>query len=98
MSSRELFAQSALTASTGPLERFPEFMRSGPLQSIDALCRDYSGSVEVAGGSALEGLQFPVSGAHPPVLLRSGLTVYFSDLQRMVSPAQAWLRSLEASL
>jgi hypothetical protein len=98
MASRELFAQPALTASRGPLERFPEFMRSGPLESIEALCRDYSGSLEVAGGSASDGLQFPVSGAHPSALLRSGLTVYFSDLQRMSTAAQAWLRSLEASL
>ncbi len=98
MSSRELFGLPALTASHGPLERFPEFMRSGPMQSIETLCRDYTGSVEVASGDALEGLQFPVSGAHPSALLRSGLTVYFSELHRTSSPAQAWLRSLEASL
>jgi hypothetical protein len=98
MSSRELFAQPALHTSHGPLERFPEFMRSGPLQSIDALCRDYTGNVEVAGGGAADGLQFPVSGAHPSALLRAGLTVFFPDLQRVLTPAQEWLRRLEASL
>jgi hypothetical protein len=98
MSARELFTQPALHVSHGPLERFPEFMRSGPMQSIEALCRDYAGNVEVASGGAVEGLQFPVSGAHASALLRSGLTVYFQDLQRTLPPAQAWLRSVEASL
>jgi hypothetical protein len=98
MSARELFAQPALHSSHGPLERFPEFMRSGAMQSIEALCRDYTGNVEVASGGAVDGLQFPVSGAHPSALLRSGLTVYFPELQRASPPAQAWLRGLEASL
>ena len=98
MSARELFAQPALYSSHGPLERLPEFMRSGPMQSIEALCRDFSGNVEVASGGAVEGLQFPVSGAHPTALLRSGLTVYFPDLLRSSATAQAWLRGVEASL
>src|SRR5688572_24407568 len=73
-------------------------MRSGALQSVEALCRDYSGSVEIANGSAAEGVQFAVSGAHPSALLRAGLTVYFTDLKRSVPRSQPWLRSLEASL
>jgi hypothetical protein len=32
------------------------------------------------------------------VLLKLGLTVYFSDLRRVVPPSQPWLRRLEASL
>src|SRR5882672_10447152 len=96
MSARELFAQPALHLSEGPFERFPEFMRGGPLQSLDALCRDYTGSVEVANGSSAEGVQFAVNGAHPTALLAAGLTVYFSDLKRLLPRSQPWLRSLEA--
>jgi hypothetical protein len=52
----------------------------------------------VAQGSSTDGLQFGVSGAHPTSLLRAGLTVYFTDLKRLVPRSQPWLRHLEASL
>ena len=49
---RQLFSRKELTATHGPLERFPSFMFEGALASIDALCRDYTGAVEVAQGSS----------------------------------------------
>jgi hypothetical protein len=98
MSARELFRQPALHVSEGAFERFPEFMRQGSLESIDALCRDYAGTVEVANGSSTDGVQFGLSGAHPTALLAAGLTVYFSDLKRLLPRSQPWLRDLEAAL
>jgi Cupin superfamily protein len=98
MPARQLFEQAALTATHGPLERFPHFMREGALTSVDALCRDYTGPVEVAQGTAEQGVQLSVSGAHPWGLLRAGLTVFFSDLRRSAPGSTPWLRALEASL
>lgn len=98
ISARELFSQRELFVQHGPLDRFPAFMFNGPLASTDALCREYAGSVEVSQGSELEGLQFPVSGAHPLALLRAGLTVYFADLRRLLPDSQEFLRTLESNL
>ncbi|HWA73031.1 MAG TPA: cupin-like domain-containing protein [Polyangiaceae bacterium] len=94
----ELFEKPELFVQHGPLERFPAFMRNGPMQSTDALCREYSGRLEVANGSVADGVQIAVSDAHPSVLLRLGLTVYFSDLGRTIPQSNAWLRRLEQSL
>jgi hypothetical protein len=98
ISARELFDERELFVQHGPLERFPPFMFNGPLASTDSLCREYGGAVEVSQGSELEGSQFPVSGAHPLALLRAGLTVYFSDLRRLLPASQPFLRGLESSL
>jgi hypothetical protein len=98
MSARELFAKRELFVTHGALERLPKFMFEGPLRSIDALCREYVGSVEVAQGTPEGGVQFGLSGAHPAVLLQAGLTVYFSELRRSLPASQPWLRALEASL
>ena len=98
MQARELFEQKQLTVVHGALERFPSFMFEGALSSIDALCRDYTGSVEVAQGTAEDGVQLSVSGAHPQGLLSAGLTVFFSDLKRSVPASTPWLRALESSL
>lgn len=68
------------------------------MRSVDALCRDYTGGVEVANGTAEQGVQFGLSGAHPTALLSAGLTVYFSELKRLLPDSQPWLRSLEARL
>jgi quercetin dioxygenase-like cupin family protein len=95
---RELFQKRELFVQHGPLERFPAFMYTGPMASTDALCREYSGSVEVSQGSELQGAQFGVSGAHPLALLRAGLTVYFSDLRRLLPASTAFLRELERCL
>jgi hypothetical protein len=94
----ELFAKRELFVQHGPLERFPAFMRSGPMESTESLCRAYVGGIEIASGSAADGVQIPVNDAHPAVLLKLGLTVYFSDLRRVLPPSQAWLRQLEESL
>lgn len=94
----ELFAKRELVVSHGPLERLPAFFRTGALQSIDSLCRTYMGPVEIAAGSAEAGAQLPVSDAHPSGLLRLGLTVYFTDLKRMLPASQAFTRALEHAL
>jgi hypothetical protein len=98
MTALELFAHRELFVQHGTLERFPAFMREGPMESTDSLCRHYQGGLEVANGSAAAGVQIPVNDAHPAVLLRLGLTVYFSDLKRSLPQSQPWLRQLEASL
>jgi len=82
----------------GALERLPAFMRDGPMESSESLCKSYVGSLEVAKGSVTDGIQTAVSGVHPSTLLKLGLTVYFQDLRRTIPKSNEWLRSLEASL
>lgn len=94
----ELFAGGKFVVSHGPLERFPTFLRAGPMASIDALCRHYVGPLEVAQGTTTEGVQVPVEGVHAAALLRLGLTVYFTELRRALPESRPWLRALEASL
>lgn len=94
----ELFASPELRIEHGPLERFPAFMREGLMQSIESLCKGYAGTLEVAKGSVVEGLQASVNGVHPSALLKLGLTVFFQDLRRSLPPSNEWLRRLEASL
>jgi hypothetical protein len=94
----QLFASRELVVSHGALERFPTFMREGPMASIDSLCRSYVGNLEVAKGSVVDGIQTAVNGVHPTALLRLGLTVFFSDLRRALPKSNEWLRGLEASL
>jgi Cupin-like domain len=90
--SRELFVQH------GALERFPAFMREGAMESIESLCKQYVGSLDVAKGSVADGIQTAVSGVHPTALLRLGLTVFFPELRRTLPKSGEWLRALEASL
>jgi hypothetical protein len=96
--SLELFRGGRFVVTHGALERFPAFMRSGPMASIDALCRHYVGPLEVANGTAEDGVQVPVSEAHAAALLKLGLTVYFTELRRSLPDSRPWLRALEASL
>jgi hypothetical protein len=62
---RELFAKRELFVAHGALERLPKFMFEGPLASVDALCRDYVGSVEVAQGTPEGGVQLGAARAQP---------------------------------
>jgi hypothetical protein len=94
----ELFQSRSLVVRHGALERFPAFMRTGAMENVESLCRSYVGNVEVAKGSALDGIQTPVSGVHPTALLRLGLTVFFPDLRRALPKSNEWLRGLEAAL
>jgi hypothetical protein len=94
----ELFKSPTLVVSHGALERLPTFMHSGPMSSLDSLCRAYVGPVEVANGTLQNGVQIGVSDAHPSALLRLGLTVYFTNLNRTLPQADKWLRALEATL
>jgi hypothetical protein len=94
----ELFAAKELVARHGALARLPAFMRSGLMASVDSLCRGYAGPLQVSNGSERDGVQVPVVGAHPAALLRMGLTVYFSELDRASPESEPWLRALESSL
>jgi len=94
----ELFASKELVVRHGDLERLPAFMRAGLMDSVGALCRGYSGPLQVSNGSSRDGVQIAVAGAHPSALLRLGLTVYFVELDRALPEATPWLRDLEAAL
>lgn len=98
VSARELFAKRELFATHGPLERLPAFMRTGPLESVDSLCRHYTGSLEVSQGSAEFGVQVPVRDVHASALLQLGLTVYFTELRRALPFANSWIKALERVL
>lgn len=94
----ELFTSGKVVVTHGPLERLPAFLRSGPMASIDALARHYVGPVEVAQGTATDGIQVPVADVHPTALLRLGLTVYFTELRRSLPDSREFLRALESAL
>jgi hypothetical protein len=98
ISALELFAKKELFAEHGPLERFPVFLHKGPMESIEALCRHYSGPLEVSQGTTQSGVQIPVVDAHASALLELGLTVFFADLRRALPESPRFLRALEASL
>jgi hypothetical protein len=98
ISALELFAKKELFVEHGPLERFPAFLRKGPMESIEALCRHYGGPLEVSQGSAQGGVQIPVGDAHASALLKLGLTVFFADLRRTLPESPSFLRALEACL
>ena len=94
----QLFESREFVVAHGALERFPAFMHEGPMASIESLCKSYVGGLEVAKGSVVDGIQTAVNGVHPSALLKLGLTVYFSDLKRVIARSNDWLRTLEASL
>ena len=98
MSALELFRGRAFAVSHGSVERLPAFMREGLLSSIESLCRGYTGQLDVAGGSADDGLQVPVADVNAWALLKLGLTVYFKDLRRVLPAAPAFLQQLESAL
>jgi hypothetical protein len=98
VSALELFRKKELFVTHGALERFPSFMRKGPMASFDALSRHYSGPLEVSQGSAETGVQIPIEGAHAAALLRLGLTVFYVDMKRSLPESHGWLEALEASL
>jgi 50S ribosomal protein L16 3-hydroxylase len=94
----ELFAGKELVVQHGALDRFPSFMRTGMMESIESVSRGYAGPLQVANGSAIHGVQIAVVGAHASALLRLGLTVYFTDLDRALPESNAWLRDIETAL
>jgi len=94
----ELFASKELVVQHGTLDRFPAFMRTGLMESVESVCRGYAGPLHVSNGSATDGVQIGVAGAHASALLRLGLTVYFTDLGIALPDSSAWLRDLEAAL
>ena len=97
-SALELFTRSEFTVAHGAFDRFPAFMREGPLATVANLCRHYTGPLEVAQGTAESGIQVPVRDVHATALLRLGLTVYFTDLRRSLPESRPWLKALERAL
>lgn len=96
--SMELFASRELVVQHGALDRFPAFMRTGLMESVERVCRGYVGPLQVSNGTATDGVQIDVAGAHASALLRLGLTVYFTALERSLPDSSPWLRGLEAAL
>ncbi len=94
----ELFASKELVVQHGALERFPAFMRTGLMDNVERLCRGYAGALQVSNGTATDGVQIDVAGAHASALLRLGLTVYFTQLEGALPESTAWLRGLEGAL
>jgi hypothetical protein len=94
----ELFASKELVVQNGTLDRFPAFMRTGLMESVASICRGYAGPLQVSNGSATDGVQIDVAGAHAAALLRLGMTVYFTDLDRALPDSRPWLRDLEEAL
>lgn len=98
LAAAELFKSRELVVHHGALERFPAFMREGAMESIESLCKNYVGGLEVAKGSVVDGIQTGVNGVHPTALLKLGLTVFFPEMRRALPKSNEWLRNLEASL
>jgi hypothetical protein len=98
VSALELFTQGQFAVTHGALERLPAFMREGPLSTVEALCRHYTGPLEVAQGTAEDGIQVPIRDVHATALLKLGLTVYFTDLRRSLPESLPWLKALENAL
>jgi len=98
VSARELFAQKKLVQSHGSPARFPAFMRTGLFENLDALVQKYGGGLEVANGTAADGVQVPVSDIPALALMKLGVTVFFKDIKRQVGPSRDWLKNLELAL
>jgi hypothetical protein len=94
----QLFASKRLVVQHGQVDRLPPFMRAGLLDDVETLCRGYAGALQVSNGTAKDGVQLAVAGAHASALLRLGLTVYFVELDRALPDSAPWLRRLEAAL
>ncbi len=105
-----LYRGGRVVVAHGATERLPEWMREGALSSIDQLCRDFSGPLQIAQGRTYPedaagtmnfvgaGGQTAVSGVNAAALLRLGLSVYFGELDRTVPKASSFLRSIEGAL
>lgn len=98
VSALELFANKTLVQSHGAPSRFPAFMRTGLFENLDALVQKYSGGLEVANGTASDGVQVPVSDVPALALMKLGVTVFFKDIKRLVAPSRDWLKRLELAL
>ncbi len=115
---RQLFERSALSLVAerkfvikhGEIERFPEWMRSGPLANIENLCRAHRGNYEIAHGAEEKatsaqpngfiaaGGQTSAAGSSAAAFLRLGLTVYFGQVDGLVPAGKEFLTALETAL
>lgn len=110
-STLELYRGRKVEVVHGAPERLPEWMRAGPLSSLEELCRDFRGPLQAAQGRTRAptapseassfigaGGQTPVTGTSATALLRLGLSVHFGDLERTVPAGSPFLRSIEEAL
>jgi hypothetical protein len=95
---RELFAGGEFVACHGERSRLPPFLREGLLQGAGNLCRNFTGSVQIANGDAARGAQVALGRSAAATLLDLGLTVAFDALEQHLDGAAPWLRGLEAAL
>lgn len=110
LASAQLFGERSFRVSHGPITRFPEWMRTGPLESLSALCAAHQGPLQVAQGASRgqtpdppddfvgSGAQTAISGATPQALLRLGLTVVFANMIETVPAAKSFIFDLEQAL
>lgn len=107
----ELYRGRKVEVVHGQADRLPEWMRAGPLSSLQQLCRDFKGPLQAAQGRTREpktpseagsfvgaGGQTPVSGTNAAALLRLGLSVHFGELERTVPACVPFLRAIESAL
>lgn len=106
----QLYRAKKVEVAHGSPSRLPEWMTTGVLASIEQLCKDFSGPLQIAQGRTFSedkagptnfvgaGGQTPVSGANATALLRLGLSVHFGDIERTVPAASPFLRAIESAL
>jgi hypothetical protein len=108
--STRIVEERAFVVSHGPLSRFPEWMRSGNLSNLIALCTAHRGPLQIAQGKSHPsptqeeddfvgaGGQASVTGINAQTLLRLGFTVAFGNLTETVPEGKPFLRELEQTL
>jgi len=94
----ELFRSGTPRVCHGDPTRLPEAMRTGLLGDIGHLCRNFTGTVQIATGKAAVGGQLPVGRANAATLFDMGLTVAFDALQSHVDGLRPWCEALEEAL
>lgn len=108
-STRALFSGGRVVVRHGPLERFPAWLRSGPLSSLSSLCGAYRGRIQIAQGDdgrtkrgfddfVGTGGQIALPGTSPRTLLQLGLTVFFEDIGDVAPEARGFLTEVETTL
>lgn len=110
LASAQLFGERLFRVSHGPIERFPDWMRTGPLENLSTMCAAHRGPLQIAQGAAATrnaippddfvgaGGQTAVSGVAAQALLRLGLTVVFANVTETVPAAKSFIFDLERSL
>ena len=87
-----------LFTAHGDPARFPAFLRSPELTSVEALSPVYRGGLRFASGRSNTPHMAPSEQVAAISLYRMGLTVQFDDIADCVAPTRADLRRLEVEL